>query len=479
MSETLELDDIQGLRRPRLRQPQRGALPAARDRRPRRRRRLARARWPARITPAGGRPDERARQRRLHRAAACQARAPTASRWQRSPSEFTSGMATPAPQPHARRRRRRRPERWPWGGPSTRPVDAAARCSTPRRDGARRRLTTPSATGFRERRPGASCERLDTTASPTASLRLPRRHLPAADRGPGAGPARRPNTIKAGEFVLGYPNEYGLYTDRPVVDARRRPARPAARDATARAARPRPQRQLPGLPPAGPGRARLLALPRRRPRARRRQRATRPPAPGWRRRWSAAGRAARRSSLAPDADDPHAGRRQRLRLPRRRPRRPALPDRRPHPPGQPARLARPAARAPSARSRSTSVTASCAGAARTGRRSPPSEALRAPAPATPRASAACTSSASTPTSPASSSSCSTPGSTTRSSTGSTTSADPLIGRRDRGRRDFTVPASPCARRSPACPRSSPCAAAPTSSCPACGRCATWPACPAE
>ena len=25
------------------------------------------------------------------------------------------------------------------------------------------------------------------------------------------------NTIKAGEFVLGYPNEYGLYTDRPVI----------------------------------------------------------------------------------------------------------------------------------------------------------------------------------------------------------------------------------------------------------------------
>ena len=27
------------------------------------------------------------------------------------------------------------------------------------------------------------------------------------------------NTIKAGEFVLGYENEYGRYTDRPTVPA--------------------------------------------------------------------------------------------------------------------------------------------------------------------------------------------------------------------------------------------------------------------
>lgn len=30
-------------------------------------------------------------------------------------------------------------------------------------------------------------------------------------------PARPDNTVKAGEFILGYPNEYGLYTDRPLI----------------------------------------------------------------------------------------------------------------------------------------------------------------------------------------------------------------------------------------------------------------------
>ena len=29
------------------------------------------------------------------------------------------------------------------------------------------------------------------------------------------------NLISAGEFVLGYPNEYGQYTDRPLLDADR------------------------------------------------------------------------------------------------------------------------------------------------------------------------------------------------------------------------------------------------------------------
>jgi Dyp-type peroxidase family len=33
-----------------------------------------------------------------------------------------------------------------------------------------------------------------------------------------------PNTIRAGEFVLGYVNEYGLYTDRPLLDRRFDPA---------------------------------------------------------------------------------------------------------------------------------------------------------------------------------------------------------------------------------------------------------------
>jgi Dyp-type peroxidase family len=42
------------------------------------------------------------------------------------------------------------------------------------------------------------------------------------------GPPER--TVRAGEFVLGYPNEYGLYTDRPLLDAASDPASVLPRD---------------------------------------------------------------------------------------------------------------------------------------------------------------------------------------------------------------------------------------------------------
>jgi len=44
-------------------------------------------------------------------------------------------------------------------------------------------------------------------------------------------PAPEENTIRTGEFLLGYPNEYGLYTDRPLIDPACDPAGMLARDA--------------------------------------------------------------------------------------------------------------------------------------------------------------------------------------------------------------------------------------------------------
>ena len=41
-----------------------------------------------------------------------------------------------------------------------------------------------------------------------------------------SGPAM--NTVRAGEFILGYPNEYGLYTDRPILSGADLPVRSAS-----------------------------------------------------------------------------------------------------------------------------------------------------------------------------------------------------------------------------------------------------------
>ena len=109
------------------------------------------------------------------------------------------------------------------------------------------------------------------------------------------------------------------------------------------AGRPRPQRQLPRLPPAAPGRPRLLELPRPGDEAARRRAPIPTAGSGSRPRWSGAGRAARRLLLAPDDDDPSLAERERLRVPRARPHGRALPGRRAHPAREPARLARPEA----------------------------------------------------------------------------------------------------------------------------------------
>ena len=144
--------------------------------------------------------------------------------------------------------------------------------------------------------------------------------------------------------MLGYPNEYGLLTERPLLAPGADPAGLLPREPQARARRPRPQRLLPGAAHAAPGRGRV-------------PRASPTPPPGTRpagrtptrRRCSAAKMVGRWPSgaplsLAPGAGRPVARRQQRLRLPRSRPPRPGLPDRVTRPAYEPARLARAAAR---------------------------------------------------------------------------------------------------------------------------------------
>lgn len=131
--------------------------------------------------------------------------------------EFAGGMTT------AHRRRvlgdvdASDPDRWAWGGPRTRPVDLLLALYA-RDETALASLHDDLAADFAG---GdlAPVERLGTAplddrehfgfrdgiSQPTLEG-LPRPDLPS-------------NIIKTGEFVLGYQNEYGLYTDRPVLDA--------------------------------------------------------------------------------------------------------------------------------------------------------------------------------------------------------------------------------------------------------------------
>jgi Dyp-type peroxidase family len=136
-------------------------------------------------------------------------------------NEFTAGMTTP----HRRRMfgdvGRSAPETWRWGGPSTpaphlllllfaRDLDTLSKRATNLSDGYR---------GVSE------LDRLDTTAD--LDGREPFGFADGISQPTIEGMSSRtdipPNTIRAGEFVLGYVNEYGLYTDRPLLERRADP----------------------------------------------------------------------------------------------------------------------------------------------------------------------------------------------------------------------------------------------------------------
>ena len=179
------------------------------------------------------------------------------------------------------------------------------------------------------------------------------------------------NTIAAGEFVLGYLNAYGQYTQRPLVDQSRDPnGLLPQRPGGLHSGRSRDERQLPGLSSTQSGRDELLAVLRRAD-------ATSATARRTPRRADAAGREdggtlAGRCAAREVAGEGRSGVQQRERFPVSLGRRcagPEVSDRRAHPPDQPARLARAGSRAPTDRSRSGNVTASSDADAPTAHRS--------------------------------------------------------------------------------------------------------------
>jgi Dyp-type peroxidase family len=133
------------------------------------------------------------------------------------PDEFAGGMT-------ARPRRRilgdvgeSAPEKWSWGGPAN-PVDALLLLYAEDAEGLAALADRHAAAGVLRDAGLAERRRLDT-APLTASEPFGFHDGISQPAIAGLGGASRPeHTVRAGEFVLGYPNEYGRPTDSPTVE---------------------------------------------------------------------------------------------------------------------------------------------------------------------------------------------------------------------------------------------------------------------
>lgn len=130
-------------------------------------------------------------------------------------SEFTGGMALPHRSRMLGDVGASAPDNWTWGGPSNEEIDLVLLLYA--RDAARLTSVYDSLLNAAE---GQGLRHIATLE--TVDLG-DREHFgfhdgiaqPLIEGLPKSGPPA--DTIKAGEFILGYPNEYGLYTDRPLV----------------------------------------------------------------------------------------------------------------------------------------------------------------------------------------------------------------------------------------------------------------------
>jgi Dyp-type peroxidase family len=136
-------------------------------------------------------------------------------------NEFTAGMITP----HRRRTLgdvgENAPEHWLWGGPNTASVDLLVL------------LFASDAAALRQRYAALSAHFLEPGGGISLVLKLDaltdlggKEHFGFADGisqptvdGLSSRVDTPPNTIQPGEFILGYVNEYGRYTERPLLDS--------------------------------------------------------------------------------------------------------------------------------------------------------------------------------------------------------------------------------------------------------------------
>jgi Dyp-type peroxidase family len=144
-------------------------------------------------------------------------------------NEFVTGMTTPHRTRILGDLEENAPSRWDWGGPNTPRIDAALL------------LYAQDDTVL------ARLEQEQTRLLDQAGLRVVRRletadldgfepfgfrdgiSQPFVEGLPKTGPPE--TTVRAGEFLLGYPNEYELYTDRPLLEPSDDPMGALPRDA--------------------------------------------------------------------------------------------------------------------------------------------------------------------------------------------------------------------------------------------------------
>jgi len=143
-------------------------------------------------------------------------------------NEFVTGMTTPHRQRILGDLGENAPERWEWGGPSGPQVDVALLLYATD-DAALQRLEeeqmgrlTAGGLALRHRLGTSDLDDFEPFGFRDGISQ------PLVEGLSKKGPAER--TVRAGEFVLGYPNEYGLYTDRPLLDPTQDPGKMLPRD---------------------------------------------------------------------------------------------------------------------------------------------------------------------------------------------------------------------------------------------------------
>jgi Dyp-type peroxidase family len=144
-------------------------------------------------------------------------------------NEFVTGMTTPHRTRILGDLDENAPTRWEWGGPSGSQIDLALLLYA--RDGAAlQRLEeeqTRALAGFGlELRHRLGTSDLDDFEPFGFRDGISQPFVEGLSK---SGPPE--TTVRVGEFLLGYPNEYGLYTDRPLLDASADPRGTLPRDA--------------------------------------------------------------------------------------------------------------------------------------------------------------------------------------------------------------------------------------------------------
>ena len=143
------------------------------------------------------------------------------------PDEFTGGMITD----HRRRILgdvgESAPEQWRWGGPSN-PVDAVLLLYAENETGLKNLVDRHAGSAALGAAGLAAVQRLDTSpldGTEPFGFRDGISQPLIAELGPPGQPGPRLHTVRAGEFVLGYQNQYGQVADSPTVAAADDPAR--------------------------------------------------------------------------------------------------------------------------------------------------------------------------------------------------------------------------------------------------------------